>query len=228
MLDSSPQTAFSHGRALAEARLDGVLSTEGPDERRARLRLLLEDWQRACEGLSSTPNLACEKGCWTCCRYPVGLTLREIDALLPALRQQLAGVDGPRLRERIERDHERFRESSWSDHAAAFHPCPLLDSEGGCRLYTVRPVGCRGWTSFSREQCEITASHKEPIPFESVRYYSALGIACALDHCPPHPGERFDLVAALHALLDVREEDAKSLSELRRTLFERGLRPLQA
>ncbi len=73
-------------------------------------------------------SMSCRRGCSGCCRH---LAVFPVEAA--ALAAALEGLP-PAEREVLRR---RGRE------AAPDGPCPLLDGEGACLLYPVRPLICR-------------------------------------------------------------------------------------
>jgi hypothetical protein len=67
----------------------------------------------------------------------VNLSTEDLAALRAALRQRVA-----------ETQH-----LTWDERADAAMPCVLLDPQGCCRVYPVRPMNCRTWTSRDVNDC---------------------------------------------------------------------------
>jgi Fe-S-cluster containining protein len=128
-----------------------------------------ESWQDALERLDQwfadvrarLPGvIPCRPGCSACCYGPFDISVA--DALL--LREGLAGLptaDREEVRKRARALFTRMREQTpdweapWdvaqlgedrfdvlADRFSA-EPCPLLDPNGHCRVYTYRPLVCR-------------------------------------------------------------------------------------
>jgi Fe-S-cluster containining protein len=119
----------------------------------------LDRWQQ--QARNDHPGvIPCRRGCAACCHGPFDISIADIEvvreaiALLPAARQA-------EVHDRAAAEHEALREacSEWvppysiaaigddvfdhlSDRFAA-RPCPLLDAEQGCLIYSHRPMVCR-------------------------------------------------------------------------------------
>jgi Fe-S-cluster containining protein len=96
----------------------------------------------------------CRAGCWHCCCNAVAITAPE--ALLIAAGLRAANPQSSALaaiRARIADVSGRVSTLTIEQRAAARVPCALLSDAGECTIYEFRPIGCRGWTSFSREAC---------------------------------------------------------------------------
>ncbi len=121
---------------------------------------------------------ACRAGCPACCHMAVSVT--AIEALWIA--DQLAGKAGYSgvngLRERLAATSARVSHLTIEERAAARVPCALLGPAGECTIHEFRPLGCRGWTSFSRAACERALAAAEPGPSEALDAV-ALAVASA-------------------------------------------------
>lgn len=95
---------------------------------------------------------ACSKGCSWCCNHKVGVTVPEVIAIVDHLRA---------FPERLEVARKRAAELaknplifSDSEKPRARIPCALLDEDGSCGVYEVRPIPCRSWLSTDVESCK--------------------------------------------------------------------------
>lgn len=87
--------------------------------------------------------MSCRVGCTACCHdNPRGVTGVEIERILRAVD---ALPDGAEVRARFARlASERTDAEAWRRRR---EPCPLLDGEGRCRAYAVRPLACRAFVA---------------------------------------------------------------------------------
>lgn len=97
---------------------------------------------------------ACAAGCSACCHMAVSVTAPEAIRVAEELRSQLAPGPLHDVRERLAAQSQRVSALTLEARAAARIPCALLGPTGACEIHPFRPLGCRGWTSFSRDACE--------------------------------------------------------------------------
>lgn len=143
------------GRIIAEARAE--------PERLSDLALVLMPPIHAhCrrledEALVSGPRPACRKGCrWCCCGTRVDVLAPEALFLAHCLRAKCGESLEPRIRESA----RRVEALSAEDRHRQAIPCPLLDTAtGSCSVHPVRPIACRGQSSFSARDCEYGLCH---------------------------------------------------------------------
>ena len=118
----------------------------------------VDDWFTNCLQTGG-PMLACRGGCSACCRALFDITLldawllKEAFARLPKeVQAQVIKRCQPRRTELLGRWPElnnpyllnALPESEWSFMPEADQtPCPLLDENGFCLIYTARPMTCR-------------------------------------------------------------------------------------
>ncbi|MEW6253715.1 MAG: YkgJ family cysteine cluster protein [Planctomycetota bacterium] len=167
------------------------------------------------------PRRACDPGCAACCHMAVSVT--ALEALYIAARLQGSTDQAPRaaecanLRERIAITSRRVSHLTLEARAAARVPCALLSERGECTIYQFRPLGCRGWTSFSRQACEAALADAQPShggPVDRV----ALAGACAVTEGLEQAGRdlglavgSFELHAAVLRGLDTPDAAARWL-----------------
>lgn len=115
----------------------------------------------ACVAVS--PNLrplACAPGCSWCCRGTwVDLHAPEAILLADFLRTLEPHVLA-RLMGRVSEAAQRHRTQSGREVWLAQAPCALLDEDGGCIAYPVRPFVCRTFQSHDASLCE--RAHANP------------------------------------------------------------------
>ncbi|MEP9351506.1 YkgJ family cysteine cluster protein [Xanthobacter sp. KR7-225] len=109
-------------------------------------------FERNVEGeTQGLPQLACHKGCGTCCQLQVVATTPEVLMVARYVRAMAGGF----RRVGVDLDG-RLAEAGPADapaHPMALgRPCPFL-AEGLCVIYPVRPMACRGHASFDKEAC---------------------------------------------------------------------------
>lgn len=104
--------------------------------------------------LASAPpgSVACHAGCDHCCYQVVGVTPPEALAIADHLKQTLPAEEFERVRARIDERFERGRGLSSAERFSPDHPCVFLEG-GGCSVYEVRPLSCRGMNSLDAGEC---------------------------------------------------------------------------
>ncbi|MDD5033955.1 MAG: YkgJ family cysteine cluster protein [Methylococcaceae bacterium] len=113
------------------------------------------------------PPLACHKGCATCCTLRVIATAPEILLIERFIRATVS--DQHRLQIDLER---RVADANGStlgldepQRVALRRWCPFIIN-GVCVIYSVRPLACRGHTSYDKYACvEAAAGRAESVPF---------------------------------------------------------------
>lgn len=144
---------------------------------------------------------ACARGCASCCRFPVGVTLPEAKALASTLR---TAANAPALLARVRDEARATAPLRWLDLAG--RTCPLL-LDGACSVYSARPVPCRALGSRDAEACDRSARGEAvPVPVADDAFAAGLAVGQALDAASGGHGHR-ELRSALAALLDARVGD---------------------
>lgn len=95
---------------------------------------------------------ACAKGCSWCCNHKVGVTIPELIAIVEHLRASPERLEVAR-RKAAELAQNPLIFSD-SEKPRARIPCALLDEDGSCGVYEVRPIPCRSWLSTDVESCK--------------------------------------------------------------------------
>ncbi|MBI5221514.1 MAG: YkgJ family cysteine cluster protein, partial [Candidatus Magasanikbacteria bacterium] len=124
-------------------------------------------------------QLACQKGCASCCQQLVNCTRIEaqliaefIRDLPPMERQELAKEAWPRILAWRHYHQKNPAAATTLEQVLRIHddwlnkPCPFLDAKlGTCRIYPVRPIDCRTLLSQARCACGQTDGAKRfPFP----------------------------------------------------------------
>ncbi|MFG1358915.1 YkgJ family cysteine cluster protein [Xanthobacter pseudotagetidis] len=156
------------------------------------------------------PQLACHKGCGTCCQLKVVATMPEVLMVARYVRAMAGGFS-------------KVGVDLWGRLASAgpaeepAHPmalgreCPFL-AEGMCVIYPVRPMACRGHASFDKEACvSALCGGAEDVPVSgahrAVRGLVQSALQSAL-HDAGLPWGVYDLVGALRLALARQDGEA--------------------
>lgn len=101
---------------------------------------------------------ACGAGCAHCCHARVTLTAPEALVLGDFLRN----ARNEDIAERVAAAHEATAGLTDAQRADLRRPCPLLDGEGRCLAYAVRPLACRMYFSQDAAVCAALAEGCPP------------------------------------------------------------------
>lgn len=102
-------------------------------------RLVADDFEGKLRGQMGA--VTCEKGCHSCCYYPVVLSVLEGVSLYRGLLDR--GLWRKPLQDKFKEAHQRVWGLSPSVWMLSMTPCPLLSAEGLCGAYEARPFVCR-------------------------------------------------------------------------------------
>jgi len=105
------------------------------------------------------PELACRKGCPSCCTLRVTATAPEIFLLARYVRLIDASPSGAaiNLPKRIAEADAATGGHGEQERLAMRRPCPMI-VKGVCIVHPVRPLACRGLASFDRRACAEAAA----------------------------------------------------------------------
>jgi Fe-S-cluster containining protein len=108
------------------------------------------------------PDLACRKGCPSCCTLRVTATAPEIFQLAYYVRRIDASPGGAPidLPKRIAQANRATNGRGESERMALRRPCPFI-LRGVCIVHPVRPLACRGHASFDRTACARAVSGRD-------------------------------------------------------------------
>jgi Fe-S-cluster containining protein len=116
---------------------------------------------------SDHPDLACHKGCATCCTIRVVATAPEVLLVARYIRSvadelQQAGVD---LQQRLADADTATRGCDEQQRVSLRCRCPYIH-QGACVIYPARPLACRGHASYDKIACaEAAAGQRDEIPY---------------------------------------------------------------
>lgn len=109
------------------------------------------------------PELACRKGCATCCTIRVAATAPEV----LAIGRYLLQFSDPATIRRIAKAYLATRGLSESERMAVSEICPFVHDDA-CVIYAVRPLACRGHASYDEEAClAALAGGNSDVPISS-------------------------------------------------------------
>jgi Fe-S-cluster containining protein len=145
--------------AGAAATAHGVLAGAPSLERMVALaRNAMDAASRLIGGLlarAPTAAVACRAGCDHCCYQSVGVTPPEALAIFDHLSRTLSDAELERVAAHVAAHRARTRGLTTAQRFSPEHPCAFLDvSDGGCTIYDVRPLACRGMNSLDAAECE--------------------------------------------------------------------------
>jgi Fe-S-cluster containining protein len=113
------------------------------------------------------PEIACHKGCATCCTIRVVATAPEVLLVARFLRSadgalKQAGID---LIQRLAEADSATRGCDAQQRVSLRRRCPYID-KGACVIYPVRPLACRGHASYDKHACvEAAAGQLDEVPY---------------------------------------------------------------
>ena len=94
-------------------------------------------------------DLACRRGCASCCTQLVTVTAPEALWVAAQIRRKAAVVD--RMRGADAKTHGLSMDERLKSHIV----CPLLENDA-CSIYAARPLGCRSFVSLNLQACLAT------------------------------------------------------------------------
>ena len=95
-------------------------------------------------------RVACQSGCTYCCTFPVAASAPEILAIAAFVRERFDGERQAALNVRIEANIAATDGMDMGQRDHVRLDCPFLEA-GRCSVYEVRPIACRGVSSYSVE-----------------------------------------------------------------------------
>lgn len=150
----------------ANAQLESTTAlARGPASPLRVLQVADDALQRADAIIDGSPQKslrACRSGCSACCRLAVSVTLPEALGMAHWLRQERDAASLAELRRRIAATSTAISHLTMEQRAVARVSCALLGAAGECTIYPARPIGCRGFTSFSSEACNAALQANQP------------------------------------------------------------------
>ncbi len=103
-------------------------------------------------------RVACRSGCTYCCMVPVAASAPEVLAIATFVRERFDEARRAALDRRVEANIAATEGMDMSQRDRVRSDCPLLEA-GTCTVYEVRPIACRGYSSYSVEDCREDYEH---------------------------------------------------------------------
>src|SRR3954468_21982616 len=103
-------------------------------------------------------RVACRSGCTYCCMVPVAASAPEVLAIAAYVRERFDEGRQAALARRVEANISATEGMDMSQRDRVRLDCPFLEA-GKCTVYEVRPIACRGYSSYSVEDCREDYEH---------------------------------------------------------------------
>src|SRR3954449_8118779 len=97
-------------------------------------------------------RVACRSGCTYCCTFPVAASAPEVLAIATFVRERFDEERRAALDARVEANLSATEGMDMDQRDRVRLDCPFLEA-GNCSVYEVRPIACRGYSSYSVEDC---------------------------------------------------------------------------
>ena len=159
------------------------------------------------ENPENVNKIQCGAGCGWCCRLPVFASATEIFSIVHFLKETLSVEDLQTLKVKIRKTAESIGDWSIEKRKQNFVQCPLLVDDS-CSVYEVRPLVCRGYTSYDKEACrKKTEEENASASIEGfllqylVPAYTRLGLQSTIASIGIAPKD-IDLIRGLHRALE--------------------------
>lgn len=113
-------------------------------------------------------KIACKPNCSFCCNQKVTVSISELELLVDFIRRNLDEISLLNLKK-----NSCANGMIYQQNLMVNKPCSLLNSEGKCSVYSIRPFECRRYISFSVDTCKEfqTDSHafdKNPTSYDEL------------------------------------------------------------
>jgi Fe-S-cluster containining protein len=103
-------------------------------------------------------RVACWSGCTYCCMFPVAASAPEVLAIADFVRERFDEGRQAALNARVEANIAATDGMDMGQRDRVRLDCPFLEA-GKCTVYEVRPIACRGVSSYSVEDCREDFEH---------------------------------------------------------------------
>jgi Fe-S-cluster containining protein len=103
-------------------------------------------------------RVACRSDCTYCCMVPVAASAPEVLAIAAFVRERFDEARQAALDRRVEVNIAATEGMDMSQRDRVRLDCPFLEA-GKCTVYEVRPIACRGYSSYSVEDCREDYEH---------------------------------------------------------------------
>ncbi len=166
---------------------------------------------------NNTPDgpVECAKGCSLCCSLYVTATAPEVFCVANHLRREYPD----RLEQIREAVKSADRDTRYMDADQRLNfrlPCPMLNAQGACSVYTARPSACRALVSSSLRACQRgfageDVSIPRPTMWWKLRGAHTFAMETALVECGL-PVHHYNFNHALRIVLDDETAELRWLS----------------
>ena len=103
-------------------------------------------------------RVACRSGCIYCCMVPVAASAPEVLGIATFVRERFDEGRQAALSRRVEANILATEGMDMDQRDRVRLDCPFLEA-GRCTVYEVRPIACRGYSSYSVEDCREDFEH---------------------------------------------------------------------
>ena len=103
-------------------------------------------------------RVACRSGCTYCCMVPVAASAPEVLAIDTFVRERFDERRKAALDRRVEANISATKGMDMNQRDRVRLNCPFLEA-GKCSVYEVRPIACRGYSSYSVDDCREDYEH---------------------------------------------------------------------
>lgn len=161
-------------------------------------------------------HIECGAKCSYCCHQQVTLTASEVLRIADYVRN-LAPEIQAQIAEDIHREFPNVERRGLSDRSNVNIRCPLLGQDANCAVYEARPLSCRAYVSFNKQQCvegflskaEVTMIRsgslelvKDHIMKQLIDHERTIGLKA----------NTFELIQALHVILTDHQSEIDLVS----------------
>lgn len=146
---------FSDGRNLAKEVLESGITKRNLLILGIRIYQAMDEFIKAFEEQSSITGQKpdCKKGCSWCCSNAVMVLPHEMILLKEFMLQRMTQDQINPILEKFEKKDSRSSEMKSFEFMHFKSPCALLDENGACMAYEVRPMACRIYLSKNVDSC---------------------------------------------------------------------------
>jgi hypothetical protein len=103
----------------------------------------------------------CRRGCSACCHLHTSASIPEVIQIGEHIKREWPAEAVAALRVRIDEHIRATRGMTMGERLRTRLRCPLLNDDGECSVYPIRPNSCRGWNSLDVRVCERDLEHPE-------------------------------------------------------------------
>lgn len=103
-------------------------------------------------------RVACRSGCTYCCMVPVAASAPEVLAIATFVRERFDEARQAAFNRRVEANISATEGMDMSQRDRVRLDCPFLEADK-CTVYEVRPIACRGYSSYDVEDCREDYEH---------------------------------------------------------------------